>query len=271
MARIRTIKPEFWTDAKIVRLSPLARLLFVGAWNFADDFGCLAGDAFQLKLKVLPTEVEDADKLVAELFAAGLLEALRTPDGREFWHITNWSKHQRVSKPSDSEWGNPTDWKPALTGTFTESPATLPELSENPPSGMERKGREGSGTEGNGMEVATLEAPRERNPIWDVLVELFGPPAPPQKSLYGRVSKFLTEQDATPDQIRERTAALAAEWTRKGETTRFSVAALEKWWGSFDGLVGQVSGSDVEAWKRERREQAALAEAAEMDRKALEA
>ena len=112
---------------------------------------------------------------------------------------------------------------------------------------------------------------RARSPVWDVLVELFGPPAPPHRSLYGRVSTVLTDQDATPDQIRDRTAALAAEWTRKGETTRFSVAALEKWWGSFDGLVGQVSGSDVEAWKRERREQAALAEAAEMDRKALEA
>jgi hypothetical protein len=30
MARIRTIKPEFWTDEKIVELSPFSRLLFIG-------------------------------------------------------------------------------------------------------------------------------------------------------------------------------------------------------------------------------------------------
>jgi hypothetical protein len=35
MARIRTTKPEFWTDGKVVGMSPFARLLFLGSWNFA--------------------------------------------------------------------------------------------------------------------------------------------------------------------------------------------------------------------------------------------
>ena len=30
MARIRTIKPDFWTDEKVVELSAFARLLFIG-------------------------------------------------------------------------------------------------------------------------------------------------------------------------------------------------------------------------------------------------
>lgn len=264
MARIRSIKPEFWTDAKVVRLSPLARLMFVGAWNFADDFGCLPADAFQLKLRVLPTEDTDADELVAELFDAGLLEALKTSDAREFWHVTNWSKHQRVSKPSPSDWGLPTDWKPLSTSTFTESPGTLPTHSESPPSGKERKGEEGKGMEGNGV------APKAaRDPIWDSLVELFGAPMDNQRGLYNRVRNALAERNATPDQIRQRTETLAAEWTTKGETRRFGVWALEKWWPSFDGLVGQASGTDVEKHKRDLELQLAQEEWERTQRKAI--
>ena len=33
------IDPKFWTDDKIMDLEPLARLLFIGIWNFADDNG----------------------------------------------------------------------------------------------------------------------------------------------------------------------------------------------------------------------------------------
>lgn len=34
MARIRTIKPEFWTSEQVMGCAPLARLLFIGLWNF---------------------------------------------------------------------------------------------------------------------------------------------------------------------------------------------------------------------------------------------
>ncbi len=40
MARIRTIKPEFWEDEKIGKL-PIPCRLFIGCWNFADDFGVI--------------------------------------------------------------------------------------------------------------------------------------------------------------------------------------------------------------------------------------
>ncbi|STV36571.1 primosomal protein I [Klebsiella pneumoniae] len=39
MARIRTVKPEFWTDEKVVECSIPARLLFIGLFNFANDNG----------------------------------------------------------------------------------------------------------------------------------------------------------------------------------------------------------------------------------------
>jgi len=39
MARIRTIKPEFWVSEQVGECSPNARLLFIGMWNFCDDRG----------------------------------------------------------------------------------------------------------------------------------------------------------------------------------------------------------------------------------------
>ena len=54
MARIRTIKPEFWTSEQVMECSPLARLLFIGVWNFCDDAGNHPMSAKTLKALVFP-------------------------------------------------------------------------------------------------------------------------------------------------------------------------------------------------------------------------
>ncbi|MFK1876092.1 hypothetical protein ACIXGC_19415 [Bacteroides fragilis] len=54
MARIRTIKPEFWEDEKIGKLPIPCRLFFIGCWNFADDFGVIKGNAALLKSQIFP-------------------------------------------------------------------------------------------------------------------------------------------------------------------------------------------------------------------------
>lgn len=41
MAKIRSIKMEFWLDEKIGSLPPEARLLYIGTWSLADDNGVL--------------------------------------------------------------------------------------------------------------------------------------------------------------------------------------------------------------------------------------
>ena len=52
MARIRTIKPDFWSDEKIVELTPWARLLFIGLWNFSDDDGRMPFSPKKIKMLV---------------------------------------------------------------------------------------------------------------------------------------------------------------------------------------------------------------------------
>ena len=54
MARNRVIKPKFWDDAKIGRLTRDARLLYIGLWNFSDDIGVVIGNSIWLKSKIFP-------------------------------------------------------------------------------------------------------------------------------------------------------------------------------------------------------------------------
>jgi len=73
MARIRTVKPEFWTDEKIVEWSISARLLFVGLFNFSYDKGCMERSPKRIKMQVFPADTIDCEPLIMELITHGLL------------------------------------------------------------------------------------------------------------------------------------------------------------------------------------------------------
>lgn len=135
MARIRTIKPEFWTSEQIAECSPNARLLFIGMWNFADDAGILPAKTKPLKAKVFPYDPFNDDQLIAwvnELEINGLI-VLYSSNGEGFWKITGWEKHQKIDKPS-FKYPQP----------FAEdSPNPLRVVADPPP--PEGKGRERKG------------------------------------------------------------------------------------------------------------------------------
>lgn len=62
MARIRTIKPEFWEDEKISEIPMQARLLFIGLWNFSDDNGAISNSIKWIKAKIFPYDnLRDSD------------------------------------------------------------------------------------------------------------------------------------------------------------------------------------------------------------------
>ena len=91
MAKMRGIKPEFWTDSKVVSVSPLARLLFLGMWTFACDNGHIDDDTIQLKIRVLPVDSCDVEALLDELILVGVVERR---DG--FLKVVKLSEHQRI-------------------------------------------------------------------------------------------------------------------------------------------------------------------------------
>lgn len=101
MARIRTIKPDFWTSEQIVECSPIARLLFVGLWNFVDDGGAMPLSPRRIKMQIFPGDDFDLSTLcgwLAELRTAGLIATYRAAGGR-FLAVTGW-KHQRIERPT---------------------------------------------------------------------------------------------------------------------------------------------------------------------------
>jgi len=102
MARIRTIKPDFWTDEKLTECSLSARLFFVGLLNFSDDYGNLDRSAKQLKMKIFPADSIDCEPLIIELITHGLLIEYSVNE-KKYLHIKGFTKHQIVNRPSKSQ------------------------------------------------------------------------------------------------------------------------------------------------------------------------
>lgn len=101
MARIRSIKPEFWTSEQIMDCSPSARLAFIGMWNFCDDAGIHPASAKTLKAEVFPADdilVGDVQVLVDELMINGLIIEYEVA-GKAYWQVTGWA-HQKIEKPN---------------------------------------------------------------------------------------------------------------------------------------------------------------------------
>lgn len=103
MARIRTIKPEFWTDEKIGNLRREARLLFIALWNFADDKGTVRANPVLIKSQIFPYDedlrVDTLNKWLAALVDARMLEPF-TLNGESFYNIRTFLSHQKIDRPS---------------------------------------------------------------------------------------------------------------------------------------------------------------------------
>lgn len=105
MARIRTIKPEFWTDEDMAELSEPACLLAIGLLNYADDEGYFNANPKLIKAAVFPIREPSVPipVLIQELSNCGYLSMFSTSDGKQFGAITNFLKHQVVNKPKESK------------------------------------------------------------------------------------------------------------------------------------------------------------------------
>lgn len=99
MSRRRMIKPEFWGNEQLAECSFAARLLFIGLMNFEDDNGLLEYRSKKIKMNVFPGDNVDIDKFITELVDNGLIEVYESSGHEYIWTI-NFTKHQRVDKPS---------------------------------------------------------------------------------------------------------------------------------------------------------------------------
>lgn len=153
MARIRSIKPEFWTSAQILECSTNARLLFIGMWNFCDDTGRHPDSAKQLKAEIFPADdfsVENILGMVSELEKNGLITRY-VVDNTNLIQVNGWN-HQRIDKPQKSKYPPvPDNHSENIPGTF-------------PPDriGKDRIGEEGIGRDRKGGDGKTLSGTPDR-------------------------------------------------------------------------------------------------------------
>ena len=105
MPRIRTIKPEFWSSPGVARMTPLARLTFIGMWNWADDAGRGTYNPRELMGFIFPHDEEmtvaEFRALCAEIRAHVAVDFFEVA-GRHYFEISSWKKHQSKHAKFDS-------------------------------------------------------------------------------------------------------------------------------------------------------------------------
>lgn len=114
MARIRTIKPEFWEDEDIGKLPIPCRLFFIGCWNFADDYGVIKANAALLKSQIFPYDenlrVSEIKKWIGALVDARMLIPIildgdkKRPAEESYYIIRTFRSHQVLDKRYDKSY-----------------------------------------------------------------------------------------------------------------------------------------------------------------------
>jgi hypothetical protein len=105
MARIRTIKPEFWRDEELSALCPESTLLAIGLLNHADDEGYFNANPKLVESDVFPLRElsKNISCLIDDLQKIGYIKIYSGSDGKRYGHIVNFAKHQVINKKNASK------------------------------------------------------------------------------------------------------------------------------------------------------------------------
>lgn len=142
MARIRTVKPEFFKHYDLFKAEqetklPL-RLAFSGLWVVADKEGRFKYLPPQLKLDVLPYDDVDFEAVLIALDKYGFIEIYEV-EGKKYAHIPTFTEHQRITGTErDTESKIPCKQQGNTLETLKKQKGNKSD---------DRKGREGKGKE----------------------------------------------------------------------------------------------------------------------------
>lgn len=105
MARIRTIKPEFWLDEDLSSLPPETHLLAAALLNYADDEGYFNANPKLVQAACCPLREDSTNvrRSLDELSRIGYLRLGHGKDGKEYGHIVNFLVHQKVDRGKPSK------------------------------------------------------------------------------------------------------------------------------------------------------------------------
>lgn len=103
--RIRTIKPEFWTNEKLCSLPECTHLFAAALLNYADDDGYFNANPGLIKGALFPIRETSRSipVMIRELSEIGYLKIGETDDERKYGLIVHFSEHQVINKKKESK------------------------------------------------------------------------------------------------------------------------------------------------------------------------
>ena len=103
--RIRTVKPEFWSHPVLSRQDDSVRMLAIALLNIADDEGYFLADPALIRSAVWPFDENSskARRCLDTLSKLVWIELREHETHGAIGRIVNFTKHQRVDRPSDSK------------------------------------------------------------------------------------------------------------------------------------------------------------------------
>lgn len=139
MPRIRSIKPEFFFDEELAKLSDSERLFFIGLWNHADRRGRLEDRPIYLKAHIFPYKDFDTELALTNL-ASKFIKRYEI-DGKKYIQIIAFERHQRITgKEAELESHIPAPDFGEIRSN-NETPEKHPRNTRVPRKGREKEGK----------------------------------------------------------------------------------------------------------------------------------
>jgi len=157
MARIRNVKPEFFTSETIARLPWSARLTFIGLWTQCDNFGRARDNLRLIKGAVWPLDDVSLDDIETDLKAIeteGLIVRYEV-DGKRYLACPTFEEHQYGYGKGNPKYPGP----PGPGGGLEKSRHGLDEVRSGP---EKVTGIQGSGVRDQGLGGRLDSAPSLR-------------------------------------------------------------------------------------------------------------
>lgn len=133
MARIRTIKPEFFRheglqDLEIANHGAHVMLVFAGLWGHCDKAGRFEWRPRMLKLDILPFLAFDMEETLSLLCAAGFVRRYEA-EGKQYGEVVSFEKHQRINgkeaQEPEKHPSPPDERECASRGSIWEAPKNI--------------------------------------------------------------------------------------------------------------------------------------------------
>lgn len=258
MARIRTIKPEFFTSPDTAKASIEARLFYIALWCWADDWGigeanmnALLGFAFPEDDEKTRKEIQSLCKEVANTYGTLFYEN----NGRYFYAIPTWEDHQRTQRRAQRR--NPTPDDPEsqpdkrihekhAPSVFTQGTSESTQGNDQEGTGEREQGKGNRGTDTLSSHVASDDDGRsESEPeeeFSEDVIELCNHLASwivrngNRKPTVGKtwmqaIDRLIRIDEYTPDNIRQ-----VIDWCQQDEFWQGNILSAGKLRKQFDQL-----------------------------------